>query len=71
MPEIVKDVRRFLGVVQYYRDIWQHCGHTLAILTKHTGGNKTKKVIWNKVCKQAFEQAKKLLLTNTRLAYAL
>jgi len=36
-PENVRDIRRFLGMVQYYRDLWQHRSHILALLTELTG----------------------------------
>ena len=39
-PENVRDVRRFLGMVQYYRGVWQHRSHILAPLTKLTGKKK-------------------------------
>ena len=55
-PQNVKQLRRFLGMVQYYRDIWARrseilgpltnlvgkCGHT-----KVTRANKTKKKPWH------------------------
>eukprot|EP00804_Cyclotella_cryptica_P017280 CCRYP_016838-RB/>CCRYP_016838-RB protein AED:0.46 eAED:0.46 QI:73/-1/0/1/-1/0/1/0/101 len=51
-PQNVKQLRRFLGMVQYYRDIWARRSEILAPLTnlvgecghtKVTGANKTKK----------------------------
>ncbi len=51
-PQNVKQLRRFLGMVQYYRDIWARCSKILAPLTnlvgecghtKVTKANKTKK----------------------------
>jgi hypothetical protein len=51
-PNNVKELRRFLGMVQYYRDMWQRRSEMLAPLTdlvgecgetKTTKRNKTKK----------------------------
>ena len=55
-PSSVKELRRFLGMVQYYRDIWARRSEMLAPLsnlvgecghTKVTKANKTKKVPWH------------------------
>jgi hypothetical protein len=54
-PNNVKELQRFLGMVQYYRDMWQKCCEMLAPLTdlveecretKTTKKNKTKKKPW-------------------------
>eukprot|EP00804_Cyclotella_cryptica_P016283 CCRYP_005754-RA/>CCRYP_005754-RA protein AED:0.29 eAED:0.29 QI:60/-1/0/1/-1/0/1/0/153 len=54
-PKNVKDLRKFLGMVQYYRDLWARCSKVLAPLTslvgecghtKVTRANKTKKRPW-------------------------
>ena len=51
-PTTVKELRKFLGMVQYYRDLWEKRSHVLAPLTnlvgecgqtKATPKNKTKK----------------------------
>ena len=36
-PKNVKDLRRFLGMVQYYRDLWARCSKMLAPLTSLVG----------------------------------
>jgi hypothetical protein len=52
LPSNVKELRHFLGMVQYYRDMWARCSEMLAPLTdlvgkcretKTTRMNKTKK----------------------------
>jgi hypothetical protein len=52
LPNNVKELRHFLGMVQYYRDMWARCSEMLAPLTdlmgecgetKTTRINKTKK----------------------------
>ncbi len=54
-PNNVKELRRFLGMVQYYRDMWVRHSEMLAPLTdlvgecqetKTTKKNKTKKKPW-------------------------
>ncbi len=37
MPKTVKDLRSFLGMVQYYRDLWAICREMLAPLTSLVG----------------------------------
>jgi len=55
-PHNVKQLRRFLGMVQYYKDIWARRSEMLAPLTdlvgecghtKNTRANKTKKWPWH------------------------
>ncbi len=52
LPNKVKELRHFLGMIQYYRDKWVRCSEMLAPLTdlvgecgetKTTRMNKTKK----------------------------
>ena len=68
-PSTVKDVRSFLGMVQYYRDIWQKRSHILAPLTELTGGKKKKKFEWNESCEKAFVTTKELMAKDVMLAY--
>ena len=37
LPTNVKELRRFLGMVQYYRDLWAKCSEMLAPLTDLVG----------------------------------
>ena len=55
-PTIVKELRKFLDMVQYYRDLWRKRSHLIAPLidlvgecghTKVTRKNKTKKKAWH------------------------
>ncbi len=54
-PNNIKELRHFLGMIQYYRDMWARCSEMLAPLTdllgecaetKTTRMNKTKKKPW-------------------------
>jgi hypothetical protein len=79
-PQNVKQLRRFLGMVQYYRDIWAKRSEILAPLTnivgecghtKATRANKTKKKPWhwNSVHQQAFDTVKATIARDVTLAY--
>ena len=68
-PTNVKELRRFLGMVQYYRDLWAKCSEMLAPLTdlvgecgqtKVTRAKGTKKVPWHwdEVHQRAFNAIK-------------
>ncbi len=39
-PTSLKLLQVFIGMVNYYRDMWPHCSHVLAPLTKYTGAPK-------------------------------
>eukprot|EP00804_Cyclotella_cryptica_P016680 CCRYP_001999-RA/>CCRYP_001999-RA protein AED:0.06 eAED:0.06 QI:1397/-1/1/1/-1/1/1/255/979 len=79
-PQNVKQLRRFLGMVQYYRDIWARRSEILAPLTnlvgecghtKVTRANKTKKKPWHwdDIHQQAFDTVKATIARNVTLAY--
>jgi hypothetical protein len=79
-PTSVKSLRTFLGMIQYYRDLWEKRSHLLAPLsdlvadcgvTKATKKNKTKKKPWHwdKIHQDCFDQIKVLLARDVCLAY--
>ncbi len=79
-PRNVKGLRRFLGMVQYYRDMRAKCGEMLAHLTnldeecgkmKTTKKNKTKKKPWqwDPIHQQAFNNGKSAIVKEVGLAY--
>eukprot|EP00804_Cyclotella_cryptica_P003898 CCRYP_015755-RA/>CCRYP_015755-RA protein AED:0.38 eAED:0.40 QI:0/0/0/1/0/0/2/0/465 len=79
-PQNVKQLRRFLGMVQYYRDIWARRSEILAPLTnlngecghtKVTKANKTKKKPWHldSIHQQAFDTVKATMARDVTLAY--
>jgi hypothetical protein len=79
-PNNVKELRHFLGMVQYYRDMWARSSEMLAPLTelvgecgemKTTRMNKTKKRPWrwDPIHQQAFDNLKTAIATETVLAY--
>jgi hypothetical protein len=79
-PQNVKQLHRFLGMVQYYRDIWARRSEILAPLTnlvgecghtKVTRANKTKKKPWHwdNIHQQAFDTVKATIAHDVTLAY--
>ena len=64
----LKELRRFLGMVQFYRDMWKRRSHILAPLTDLVGKGK-KKIEWNNTHQQAFDDIKKVMAKETILNY--
>ena len=60
--KIYQTVTRFCGMVSYYRDMWPHRAHVLALLTAKTGtpkrGEKISSFQWTTEMQQAFDQMK-------------
>ncbi len=79
-PNNVKELRHFLGMVQYYRDMWAKHSEMLAPFTylvgecsktKTTKKNKTKKKPWrwDLIHQQAFDKVKAAIAKEVVLAY--
>lgn len=62
-----RQLRRFIGMVNYYRDMWVLRSETLAPLTSLT----SKEVKWlqTEVCQQSFYKIKKLKFREVLLSY--
>jgi hypothetical protein len=80
LPTNVKQLRHFLGMVQYYRDLWARWSKILAPLTslvgecgqtKCTRAKGTKKVLWHldEIHQRAFDLKKATITRNAVLAY--
>ena len=79
-PTSVKELRKILGMVQYYRDLWEKRLHLIAPLTdlvgkcghiKNTILNKTKKKpwYWVPIHQEAFDKVKETLTREVLVAY--
>ena len=78
LPKQAKDLCRFLGMFQYYRDLWARCSEMLAPLTslvgecghtKVTRAKKTKKKAWywDEVHQTAFDNVKSTITKDVAL----
>ena len=71
-PRKVKDLRMFIGMVNYYKDMWPSRAHILAPLTEQTGNDKpkdAKRFVWTKAMNEAFERMKALMAQDAFTAY--
>ena len=74
-PKTLRQLRAFLGMVNYYRDMWRRCSHILAPLTKLTKGAvssrkaKTTRINWTPQCMELFNKIKQVLTNKTLLAF--
>jgi hypothetical protein len=72
-PTSLKILRGFIGMVNYYRDMWPHRSHILAPLTAKTGapkkGEKPPPFQWTLEMQIAFDQMKALMAVDVLCAY--
>jgi hypothetical protein len=66
VPTNIKQIRAFLGMVRYYRNMWSRRSHILAPFMELTG---KKTFVWEDKHQQAFEQMKALIATDVLLVY--
>ena len=72
-PSNLKQLRGFIGMVNYYRDMWPHRSHILAPITAKTGtpkkGVKAPPFEWTPEMQKAFDQMKALMAAEVLCAY--
>ena len=66
-PKTKKQVRSFIGMVNYYRDMWPKRSELLAPLSSLTSA--TAKWEWTDVHQKSFDEMKKLVVRETLLTY--
>ena len=66
-PKSIKDVRKFVGMVNYYRDMWFRRSDILAPLTRLC--SKKAKFTWTDDQQKAFDTMKKMITRETLLVY--
>ncbi len=66
-PKTRKQLRGFIGMINYCRDMWKHRSHVLAPLTSLTSVNVPWK--WGEEQSKAFLEAKKILSKEVLLAF--
>jgi RNase H-like domain found in reverse transcriptase/Reverse transcriptase (RNA-dependent DNA polymerase)/Integrase zinc binding domain len=68
-PKTVKQLRSFIGLVNYYRDMWIRRSDILAPLTKLLSGPKNKKWEWPPEAAAAFATIKKIIAQEVLLTH--
>ena len=68
-PTTVTEVRRLIGMVQYYRDLWPKRAHILEPFTSISSGKKGKKITWTPELETAFDKVKQMVCQQTMLNY--
>ena len=66
-PTTRKQLRSFIGMVNYYRDMWPKRAHLLAPLSTLTSAKVPWK--WTDECQQSFDTMKRLIARETLLTY--
>src|SRR5678816_784533 len=66
VPTSVKQLRQFLGMVNFYRRHIPNCSQISKPLSCQTGG---RSITWTPECQTAFEQLKKALVNPTLLCF--
>ena len=68
-PMNATELRTFLGMVTYYRDMWPRRSHVLAPFTKLAGLKKREKVTWMPELDKAFARMKSVIAQDALMAY--
>jgi hypothetical protein len=72
-PKTLKELCGFIGMVNYYRDMWPHQAQILTPLTSQTGapkkGQPQQKNVWTEEMQAAFDQMKALMAMDILCTY--
>ena len=70
---MLKELRGYIGMVNYYRDMQPHRAHILTPLTSQTGapkqGQPQQKYVWTEEMQAAFDQMKALMAMDVLCTY--
>ena len=66
-PTSPKIVQKFIGIINYYQDMWPRRSHTLSPLTKLKSINR--KCNWTKFEQNAFDEIKRIVSRDNLLTY--
>ena len=67
VPKTCKQLRQFIGMINFYRDMWQNCSELLAPLTALT--SKNVKYDWKDEHQRCFEAIKHVIGREVLLGY--
>jgi hypothetical protein len=69
-PQTIKQLRSFIGMINFYRDMWRHRAHILTPLTALTKVPKNQFLQhWNAECDRAFAEVKAMICHEVLLTY--
>ena len=72
-PSNLKQLRGFVGMVNYYRGMWPHRAHILALISAKTGAPekvaKQPKFVWTEDMQTAFKHMKAMMAADVLCAY--
>lgn len=68
-PRTATEIRRFVGCVNYYRDMWPSRAHVLKPLTDLAGLAKNAPIVWTDEMDESFKKMKKLMSADALAAY--
>jgi len=68
-PTNKTEVRSFVGMVQYYRDLWPRHSHILGPISKLTKGGGKGAIEWTNQCESTFMEMKRILARELLLSY--
>lgn len=68
-PTTVRELREFLGLVNFQRKFVPHCSTIMKPLSIHTGGRRTMKLVWTEEMEDAFRKLKEEMKKNVTLTF--